>query len=101
MEPVFLEPTRQDNTGRGRASCLSDITPLYVGLVTSRINLYSGENQIIKGFMAFFKPAGFSVLLRRDMAELTGQIPDFSWLTGATEATLYAEQLLMAPDYAA
>jgi transcriptional regulator GlxA family with amidase domain len=47
-----------------------------------------------------FKPSGFSALFRRDVAELTDQIPSFSLLVGASAADRFAEQLLQANSFA-
>ena len=91
--PVSLEHSRTDQTGFISASSPVSAASYFVGLITSPFSFYFQENQVIKAFMIAFKASGFPAFFRTDMAELTGQVPDFSLLVHASAADRFLDQL--------
>ena len=70
-------------------------------LITGPFSLNFPENADISVFVIPFKPTGFSALFRRDMAELTNQLPGFSDLAGASESDRLIDQLMSAKEFQA
>lgn len=73
----------------------------YNALTTASNSVYFKKNEPVTAFIIIFKPAGFSALFRRDVAELTNQLPDFLLLAGASEGFYFLEQLAEAKSFAA
>lgn len=99
--PVFLEHTKQSVIGPIATPTSQSTFAYFNSLITGPFSLNFPANTSISVFVIPFKPAGFSALFHRDMAELTNQLPDFSALAGASESNRFLDQLMTAKDFQA
>ncbi|MXV50284.1 helix-turn-helix domain-containing protein [Pedobacter sp. HMF7647] len=100
LGPVQLQHDREHLSGPISAKGQSAFA-YYNALTTSANTFHFKGNEQVQVIIIQFKPVGFSALFRRDMAELTNQLPDFSLITGASEGFMFLERLVEAKDFAA
>lgn len=74
-------------------------TPFFAGMVTTPYQIQFGEKGIVTALAAVFKPSGFAALFRRDMIELTDQLPHLGSLVGASQADRLTDQLRSATSF--
>src|SRR4051794_30806740 len=82
IRPVFPERTEGQITGPIASANKYSMFAYLSALTTAPYSMYLKENMQNEVLIVPFKPAGFSALFRRDMAELTNLLPDFSFLVG-------------------
>lgn len=98
--PILVEHSRED-AGGPISSQPKTIASYYVGLITTPFSFHFKPNEDVRALMIVFKAAGFRAFFRRDMAELTDQVPDFSQLIKASDGERILEQLAEAEDFVA
>ncbi len=68
-------------------------------MVTAPFQLQFGEQGVVTALATVFKPSGLAALFRRDMIELTDQLPDLASLVGVSQADRLTDQLRCAPSF--
>jgi len=97
--PVLLLHDKEHLSGPIKTPGTASAFAYLNALTTSSNTFYFKENEDVKVIIVQFKPAGFWALFRRDMEELTNLLPNLSLLTGASETSLFIEQLVEAKSF--
>jgi len=95
----FLDDTKEQLSTKMPANGTSSGIAYLNAMTTVPTTLHFKGNALVKAFVIPFKPSGFWGLFRRNMTELTNEIPDFLALAGASEGTRFLEQLAEAEGF--